>query len=886
MRQRAHGDEPPARGEAPQGDPCPPAAGRGPAPDSTERRRVEAVRRESEGRLQLALDAANLGTFVWYPSEDRTEPDQRMRALFGAPGDYPISLANALATMLHPGDRARYAEAVARAIDPGGAGWLREDIRIVLPDGAERWFAITGQTFFDGGVADLPTRMVGTVADITERKRREANLAFLADIGDSFAQLSDADAIMRTLGAKIGAYLQITSCSFGDVDEVRGELRVSHVWSSVGAPRMLGTARIADYLCEEFGRTCRAGEMVVVRDTQRDPRTDGPRYAALGVLAFVSVPFHRDGEWRHYLAVGDSRPHDWRDDELELIEGLARRIFPHLERVRAEAALRESDERYRTLLDSINQAFCLIEMVYDGAGAPVDYRFLKVNRTFERHTSMREPVGKTARELVPGIESYWVETYGRVAATGEPIRFEQVSMALGRWFELEAVRVGDPERRQVAIIFTDITARKQADADARFLSELGEQIRVSEEKDRLLEAVAQLLGRQLQATRCLFSEIDDGADRWTVRHEYRRSATLPALTGDHPLSAFPPQVLEVLRLGRGASCHDTALDERTAPFYAGAYAPLGIRAFATLPLSRGGRWAAAFGVITDVPHIWTSRELSLLETVSERTWNAVERLRLAVDQRAYAARLQQLYAQEQAARAQAEEASRIKDEFLATVSHELRTPLTAFFGYAQLLQRHKHDEAYIAGAVEKMVQSAKAQAVLIEDLLDVSRIVSGKLRIDSAPIALVDVIQSALDTVRPTVEAKGLRVHVDLDPAASAVLGDANRLQQVVWNLLANATKFTPPGGRLVVRLARAGGSAELSVSDSGKGIRAEFLPYVFDRFRQADSSSQRAHSGLGLGLSIVRHLVELHGGTVEAASPGLGQGATFTVRLPLRPRP
>ncbi|NTU80474.1 MAG: PAS domain-containing protein, partial [Chloroflexales bacterium] len=227
-------------------------------------------------------------------------------------------------------------------------------------------------------------------------------------------------------------------------------------------------------------------------------------------------------------------------------------------------------------------------------------------------------------------------------------------------------------------------------------------------------------------------------------------------------------------------------------------------------------------------------------------------------------------------------ALKLKDEFLATVSHELRTPLTAILGYAQLLQRRTHDAAYVTRTVPKLLESAKTQAALIEDLLDVSRIVSGKLRIAPTPIELIDVIHAALDTVRPAVEAKGLELQVVLDPAASAVVGDANRLQQVVWNLLANAAKFTPPGGRIAVQLAVAGRQAELSVRDTGQGISPAFLPEVFAPFRQADSSSQRAHGGLGLGLAIVRHLVELHGGTVGVTSAGVGQGATFTVRLPL----
>jgi PAS domain S-box-containing protein len=243
---------------------------------------------------------------------------------------------------------------------------------------------------------------------------------------------------------------------------------------------------------------------------------------------------------------------------------------------------------------------------------------------------------------------------------------------------------------------------------------------------------------------------------------------------------------------------------------------------------------------------------------------------------------QQLYAQEQAARAQAEAASRLKDEFLATVSHELRTPLTAFLGYAQMLQTRKRDESYVARTIDKMVHSAEAQAQLIEDLLDISRIVNGTLRLNPQPIELIAVIRAALDTVRPLIEAKQLDLDLVLAPEASMMRGDASRLQQVVWNLLANAAKFTPPGGQIAVRLERADDEALLTVSDKGQGISAEFLPYVFDRFRQADSTTTRAQSGLGLGLAIVRHLVELHGGSVAAQSAGEGRGASFRVCLPL----
>jgi len=259
----------------------------------------------------------------------------------------------------------------------------------------------------------------------------------------------------------------------------------------------------------------------------------------------------------------------------------------------------------------------------------------------------------------------------------------------------------------------------------------------------------------------------------------------------------------------------------------------------------------------------------LKREIRVREWAEQERARLLV--------------LEQAARQQAEEANRMKDEFLATLSHELRTPLNAILGWVQVLRTGKLDEAAGARALETIERNSRAQAQLIADLLDVSRIITGKLRLDSKPVELHRIIDAALDSLRPAADAKGIQLSLSLAPLASPVLGDSDRLQQVIWNLLSNAIKFTPRGGQVEIRLRETGASAVLQVNDSGIGIRPDFLPYVFDRFRQAESTLTRSHGGLGLGLSIVRHLVELHGGTVEVESAGEGQGASFAVRLPLR---
>ncbi|HEY3244224.1 MAG TPA: ATP-binding protein, partial [Phycisphaerae bacterium] len=236
---------------------------------------------------------------------------------------------------------------------------------------------------------------------------------------------------------------------------------------------------------------------------------------------------------------------------------------------------------------------------------------------------------------------------------------------------------------------------------------------------------------------------------------------------------------------------------------------------------------------------------------------------------------------ERAARVEAERAARAKDEFLAMLSHELRTPLNAILGWAQLLRRRPRDAETLAQGLETIERSARAQARLIDDLLDISRVVSGKVRLERRAVELPAVVDAAIETVRLSAEAKGIAVTHSRESAVDPIEGDPQRLQQVLANLLSNAVKFTPRGGRVQVAVQPADSHVEISVSDTGEGIAAEFLPHIFDRFRQADTSSTRKFGGLGLGLSIARHLVEMHGGSISASSTGRGQGASFRVRLP-----
>jgi len=240
---------------------------------------------------------------------------------------------------------------------------------------------------------------------------------------------------------------------------------------------------------------------------------------------------------------------------------------------------------------------------------------------------------------------------------------------------------------------------------------------------------------------------------------------------------------------------------------------------------------------------------------------------------------------EQMARAEAETANRMKDEFLATVSHEIRTPLNAILGWSHLLRSGRLDETAIVRAIETIDRNAKSQAQLIDDILDASRMITGKLRLNNELVDIASVINAAIDSVQLAIDSKELQLEVTLDPSARHTLGDSSRLQQIVWNLLSNAIKFTPSGGAITVSVKRVAGHLQLRVSDNGAGISPEFLPYIFDRFRQADGSTTRQHGGLGLGLAIARQLVELHGGSIKADSAGIDQGTTFTISLPLASR-
>ena len=504
-------------------------------------------------------------------------------------------------------------------------------------------------------------------------------------------------------------------------------------------------------------------------------------------------------------------------------------------RKRAESALRENETRYRTLFNTIDEGFCIIEF-FDGPHGPLsDYVHVEANPAYERHAGISNVVGQKVREMVPDEADGWVELYRRVLMTGEPIRFDRELVATGRHLELSAFRVEPQSRKQVAVLFQDVTDQRRA-AIA---------LRASEQQWRQM---ADTMAHMIWVTR------PDGYHEWYNRRWYEFTGVPEGSTdGEAWNGMFHPDDQERAR-ARWRHSLDTGdyyEIEYRLRHHSGDYRWVLGRA---LPVrnDRGEieRW---FGTCTDI-----------------------HAMRLLIDEREH------VLQSEQAARVESERASRMKDEFLATLSHEIRTPLNAILGWATVLRSGRSHVDNVAQGLEVIERNARLQAQMIEDLLDMSRIISGKLRLDVQRIDLADVIRTAAETVEPAAAAKDIRLQLVLDPLAGPVSGDPNRLQQVFWNLLSNAIKFTRRGGRVQVLLERINSHLEVSVIDSGEGIDPAFLPHIFDRFRQADASTTRRHGGLGLGLAIVKQLVELHGGTIRAKSPGKAMGATFIIALPL----
>ncbi|RUS94982.1 hypothetical protein DSM106972_091420 [Dulcicalothrix desertica PCC 7102] len=908
-------------------------------------------------------------------------------------------------------------------------------------------------------------RALQQIRDISERKCAELNAKFLDKISQDLVDIDDVDKIVQLVGEKLWGYINTSSCVFTKINLATDEALIEYNWHQDNIPSLVGAYRISEFVTDEFLIAVQTGKPIVVRNVNTDKRVfDAQRFHKLKIGAELNIPLIRDGEWKFSFTVFHSQPYNWHDDEIKLMQELANRIFQKLERTRVETALRESEEKYRTLFESIDQGFCICEVLFDENDKPIDYRFLVVNPVFEALTGLREAAGKTISSLVPNIEAFWFEIYGRVVKTGEPVRFENQSNVMNRWFDINAFPLGEPQSHKLGILFTNTTARKKIEQERERFLAVGSDLQVvvgidgyfkwasptfermlgwtvdemtsrpwtdflhpddiarteaeiervlsgnksfafenryrhkdgsqhwllwnaqSYPKEQVVYAVAvditerkiaeiALIESEKQSRNILesikdgflaldfnweFTYVNQAAEHlldcnagallgknfWEwfpgladtkfgqLHRRVMRNRVAESLTAFYPdhnrwyeVNSYPAnngitiffrnitdskQAEEALRQSESRfrlmveSAKEYAiftldLNGIISSWNSGAERVLGYteavaigcsgRLIFTpedndinraeqemeLALTEGRAENERWHIRSNGSRFWASGLMMPLLSEAGNVQGFVKILQDKTEQR-------QAHEQIQQQAQQLQQANRIKDEFLAVLSHELRSPLNPILGWSKLLQTGKLDSSKTAQALNAIERNAKLQSELIEDLLDVSRILQGKLSLSVHPVDLAPTIEAAMETVQLAAQAKSIQINAKFEPNIGQVSGDANRLQQIVWNLLSNAVKFTDVGGQVSIALKHLGNTAQIIVSDNGKGINPGFLPYIFDYFRQEDGSITRKFGGLGLGLAIVRHLVELHGGTVYAESLGEGQGANFTVTLPLIP--
>ncbi|HEX6436063.1 MAG TPA: ATP-binding protein [Candidatus Binatia bacterium] len=531
---------------------------------------------------------------------------------------------------------------------------------------------------------------------------------------------------------------------------------------------------------------------------------------------------------------------------------------------RAQDAMRRSEERFRALVEASSQ----IVWTADGAG-----------NIIEDSPSWRAFTGQTfeQRRGSGWLNAYHPNDQKRVHMQWEDATARKTPLeghyrlrrhdGQWRWTSVRAVPLlsADGSARGWVGMNTDITERKQAEADTLFLLDLSDCIRLASDPDELTWAVAVALGEYLQTERSSFIEADPGGGRFSIHRDYHLN--LPSLAGTYRLSSLGTKIVSDSQAGHNTVVSDTSRDDRTA-IYGEYYRRIGIGAFAATPLLREDRLVSALFVSTAEPHDWSEREVSLIAAAAERTWLAVERLRLN----------SALTQSEEALR----DADRRKDEFLATLAHELRNPLALVRNVVSLSQASGFSEAQQRWGRDVIDKQVGYLTRLTDDLFDISRITREKLGLHKEQVELCEIVKTAVDSSRPVIEERRHKITITLPESPVYVEADRVRLTQVVMNLINNAAKYTPDPGQISLTLGLQNDHAVLQVKDTGIGIAPEDLPRLFDLFYQADRSFTRAEGGLGLGLTLVQRILELHGGTVHAFSSGAKQGSEFVVSLPI----
>jgi signal transduction histidine kinase len=901
--------------------------------------------RETEVRLRLAIDASGMGTFIWRADDNCIEPDARMRGMLGLPHGSVFPLSEIIARSIHPIDRERCRNMFARAIEPPRGGSLREEIRVLGAGGSVRWLEIRGETIFLGDasfgssvVRRRAVRMSAVANDITDRKRREDNLALLDQIADGCARASSADEIMQVVGPLVGARLRVSSvCLFG-VDEPHDQIRVLHIWNRKGSPARPDVIRISDFVTPEYRQAARSGNLLVVHDTNLDPRTYANAHETLQVRSFLTTPFIRDGAWKFVFSVCDARPHRWRDEEVTLFRQIADRVFARLEQALAEQAV-ASDLRDTQLLRDLSarlvaesdtqvffdaivaaamsitngQAGCLqlldagtrelVLLANQGFQPAMVHRLSRVNATSA--TSCGQALATNSSANVDYDAPDLADPDGTLRLFRESgIRSAQSTPLItraGRTVGMLCTKWAEPQRQlsEREARFLELLARQAAEFIERRLSENA--LRESERRLSIELADTKLLqhlSAQLiegQGSERLYETVVDAA-LWIMRSDYATMQVLHPGRGSHgELRLIASRGLDEAAKQRfeWVSAKDATTCARALQTNARVIAPdlvqcefmarsasqaalleAGIRASQTTPLiSRSGKTLGMMSTHWSEPHQPSERDFRLLDILARQAADLIERSQADEALRE--------------SERQLKEADRRKDEFLATLAHELRNPLAPLRTSLELIRIAGNSPDVVEEVREEMEEQLALLVRLVDDLLDVSRITSGKIRLQRQTSELATLVTRAVQANRTAIDERQIDLSIDMPNTRVLIESDPVRFVQVISNVLHNAVKFSDPGGRITISAQLESpdtGTRQvtLRIADSGIGISSDMLPRVFDLFAQDDATSQRSQTGLGIGLALARRLIEMHGGSIEAHSDGPSRGSTFTLRMPV----
>jgi len=792
--------------------------------DITESKQAEKALRESEERLRVAQLAAKAGTWDWDIATGSVFWSEEYYILYGLDPATPSTYENWLATILES-DREQADRAVRRALKQRQST-LYFEFRIRHPVEEVKWLASCSHIFYNSD--GQPQRAVGISIDITDRKQTAAALS------QNEARLRgfvDANVVGILYGDIYGNIHEANDELLRIVGYTREDLKAGRLrWIDITPPEYL--PRDEQAIAEARARgACTPYEKEYIRkDGRRVPVLLG--YSLVGAAREESVAFILDLSDRKHSA----------------------------------AALRQSETRFRLMVESAKE-YAIFTLNLNGI-------ITSWNSGAERLLGYQEAeiLGRDGRIIFTPEDN----------ARGKAEQEQQIALAQGqaeneRWHLRKdgsrfwgsglvmPLQTEAGNMQGFIKIMQDRTAQRQAEERFRLLYDTTSDLLATEQPMTLMHNLFNKLAAQL--------ELDYFYNYMVEEKDNHQMLHLSSYAG---ISEEVAQAIASIEFGQylcGLVAHarrQIVLDQAQIATHPNAQliCSLGITAYAGQPLIVQGRLLGTLSFASRTRTSFTSEEIDLLQSTCDQMAIALERTNLTASLQQQAEQLRQ--------------ANRIKDEFLAVLSHELRSPLNPILGWTKLLQSGKLDAAKTAQALATIERNAKLQTELIEDLLDVSRILQGKLSLNIRPVDLAMTVAAAIETVSLAAQAKAIDIKTTLDAQVGEVLGDSSRLQQIVWNLVSNAVKFTPRGGRVTVRLTRVGNQAQITVTDTGKGIDPEFLPYVFDYFRQEDGATTRQFGGLGLGLAIVRHLVELHGGTVAVDSRGEGQGATFTVKLPL----